>query len=75
MAEYIAKCPCKHCKFKHKKNVFPIVPAPIEGLYYARCPECDYYSPYQFCGTTYNQTLRNWDDFMGASTPNQHTNQ
>lgn len=67
MSDYVVKFPCKHCKQKFKKVVFPIIPEPIEGLYYARCPECDYYSPYQFCATNRNQTLRNWDDFMGCA--------
>lgn len=67
MAEYVAKNPCKYCKQKHKKSVFPKVVELVEGLFYAQCTECDHYSQYQFCATTRNQAFKNWDDFMGCA--------
>lgn len=46
--------PCKRCKSK------PIV-VRVDECYYARCPKCTKWPPYEFLGITPSATIRNWN--------------
>lgn len=54
--------PCKTCKRKKiisYPNVFN-----VNGLFYARCPNCNKYDLYDFLGTTKKAAIRNWNEIM-----------
>lgn len=56
--------PCKNCK-RHKKTVYPEV-IEVDELYYARCPECNYYDPYEFLGLSEKKAINVWNETMEA---------
>lgn len=61
---------CKHCKYKTGEKFYPTIHEADGGLFYARCPNCSYYSPYDFIGSTRNGAIRNWNTYMGSTTSN-----
>lgn len=55
-------CPCKICK-KRGKLRYPLL-SDIDGLFYAKCPCCDKYSPYEFLGITPKCAIATWNNTM-----------
>ena len=56
-------CPCKVCKRKYSQEFYPTYTI-IDDLVYARCPNCDRYSPYEFLGSTKKGAIQAWNDCM-----------
>lgn len=64
---------CKACKRGIKQAGVVIVPKGteshpivknIQGLFYAQCPNCTNYDPYQFLGTTKKTCIESWNNYM-----------
>lgn len=68
--------PCKCCLrgVKSKGQViipkgtisYPIVKK-IQDLYYAQCPKCNHFDPYEFLGTTERNAINSWNSMMKSS--------
>lgn len=54
--------PCKNCK-RHKKTSYPMI-SNVEDLYYAKCPNCNFYDPYEFLGASEKKAIENWNNTM-----------
>lgn len=54
--------PCKNCK-RHKKLSYPKISV-IDDLYYAICPNCNYYDQYEFLAISEKKAIENWNDTM-----------
>lgn len=60
--------PCKYCKRKGKIS-YPFI-SNVEDLYYAKCPNCNYYDPYEFLGISEKKAIANWNETMLNKTDN-----
>lgn len=55
--------PCKHCLKKHKKYNYPQIIV-LDGLYFARCPECQEYDKYEFLALSRTKCINVWNKHM-----------
>ena len=57
--------PCKHCLKKSKGKIlsYPEI-AVTEGMYYARCPNCNTCDKYDFLALSTNKAIRVWNEYM-----------
>ena len=60
----IGAAPCKHCK---KKGIisYPFI-SKVDDLYYAKCPNCNFYDQYEFLGLTEKKSIMRWNNTMEA---------
>ena len=55
---------CKNCKRK-KVISYPYISA-VDDLFYARCPNCNYYDQYEFLAISRKKAILNWNTTMLA---------
>lgn len=66
--------PCKHC-LRKKEVHYPYV-VDVDGLFYAKCPNCNYYDQFEFLGLTRKKAIRVWNETMENKSefPNRRIN-
>jgi hypothetical protein len=56
--------PCKYCK-RNKIKSYPYI-SRVDDLYYAKCPHCNHFDPYEFLGISKKRTIEHWNETMEA---------
>lgn len=55
--------PCKHCLKKYKKYNYPQIVV-IDGMYFARCLNCNEYDKYDFLALSRTKCINVWNKYM-----------